>query len=389
LNFRSDSSTVRGKGDSEFMGGYRKGADFFAAIGVFFVALCLTAAGETNSPTAGKDLPSDGSAEWAQHVVQSYQQLQEQQRSMLVGIEQARQDAAAAARAVEQARQDAEASAKRNSDEVESRLNRIEQSVTAEREHEMETVRLSQRSTLITVGIFASLGFLGMLFFVVFLLRIMNRRTETMIAQFTGQALGPGFTPAALTAGGAHMVPANRVEQSTARFVNTIERLEQRINELEGASEPIPAVEPPELKDPAETAPVIVEPHVETPELETAASRAKTEKAERDARIALLLGKGQALLSLQQADTALTCFDEAIALDSTIAEAFIKKGVALEKLGKLDEAIDCYDRAIALDDSMTMAYLNKGGVFNRLERYGEALQCYEQALRAQQKPSVA
>ncbi len=366
------------------MGGYRKGP----VIGVFFVALCLTAAGETNSLTAGKDQPSDSSAEWAQHVVQSYQQLQEQQRSMLVGIEQARQDAAAAARAVEQARQDAEVSAKRNGEEVEARLNRIEQSVTAEREHEMETVRLSQRSTLITVGIFASLGFLGMLFFVVYLLRIMNRRTETMIAQFTGQALGPGFTPAALTAGGAHMVPASRVEQSTARFVNTIERLEQRINELEDSSEPMPAVEPPELKNPDSTA-TPGEPHTETTEPETAASRAKTEKAERDARIALLLGKGQALLSLQQADTALVCFDEAIALDSTIAEAFIKKGVALEKLGKLDEAIDCYDRAIALDDSMTMAYLNKGGVFNRLERYGEALQCYEQALRAQQKPSVA
>lgn len=356
---------------------------------VFYVALCLSVAAETNFNASAKDAPSEGSAEWAQHVVQSYQQIQEQQRSMLVGIEQARQDAAAAARAVEQARQDAESSAKRNNDEVETRLNRIEQSVTAEREHEMETVRLSQRSTLITVGIFASLGFLGMLFFVVFLLRIMNRRTETMIAQFTGQVLGPGFTPAALTAGGAHMVPANRVEQSTARFVNTIERLEKRINELEGASEPLPDVESPELKDPAETAPAVVEPHTETPEPETAASRAKTEKAERDARIALLLGKGQALLSLQQADTALVCFDEAIALDSTIAEAFIKKGVALEKLGKLDEAIDCYDRAIALDDSMTMAYLNKGGVFNRLERYGEALQCYEQALRAQQKPSVA
>jgi tetratricopeptide (TPR) repeat protein len=308
---------------------------------------------------------------------------------MLVAIEQARQDAATATRAVEQAREDAEATAKRNSEEVEARLNRIEQSVTAEREHELETVRLSQRSTLITVGIFAGLGFLGILFFVVFLLRIMNRRTETIIAQFTGQMLGPGFTPAALTAGGANMAPASRVEQSTARFVNTIERLEKRINELEGTSEPTPNAESPELKNPADPSSSTGEQHVEASEPETAASRAKTEKAERDARIALLLGKGQALLSLQQADTALVCFDEAIALDSTIAEAFIKKGVALEKLGKLDEAIDCYDRAIALDDSMTMAYLNKGGVFNRLERYGEALQCYEQALRAQQKPSIA
>jgi tetratricopeptide (TPR) repeat protein len=123
--------------------------------------------------------------------------------------------------------------------------------------------------------------------------------------------------------------------------------------------------------------------------MEASMTHVKGEQAEREAKLALLLGKGQALLNLQQADTALACFDEVIALDSTNPEAFVKKGMALERLGKLDEAIDCYDRAIALDDSMTMAYLSKGGVFNRLERYGEALQCYEQALRAQQKPGVA
>src|ERR1700722_5574288 len=96
LNSRSNSSTVPARGDFDFMGGYRKGPGIFPAIGVFFVAVCLTAAGETNSLTAEKALPAEGSAEWAQHVVQSYQQIQEQQRSMLVGIEQARQDAAAA-----------------------------------------------------------------------------------------------------------------------------------------------------------------------------------------------------------------------------------------------------------------------------------------------------
>ncbi len=120
-----------------------------------------------------------------------------------------------------------------------------------------------------------------------------------------------------------------------------------------------------------------------------AAKRARSEKAERDARVALLLGKGQAHLNLQQADMALKCFNEVLELEPTNAEASVKKGMALEKLGSLDEAIECYDRAIALDNTMTMAYLSKGGVFNRLERYGEALQCYEQALRAQQKPSVA
>ena len=370
------------------MGGNRKGPRILSATAIFCVVLCLSAVAENSPASASKDQPTEGSTEWAKHVVSSYQELQEQQRSMLVAIEQARQDAAAAARAVEQARQDADVAAKHNSEEVEARLNRIEQSVATERINELETVRNSQRSTLITVGIFAAIGFLGILFFVVFLLRIMNRRTETMIAQFTGQALGPGFMPAALTAGGTQVVALGHVEQSTARFLTTIERLEKRINELEGTTEPAVDGDPAEKK-PTESNGTNGEAHPETTEPETAQTRAKIEKAERDARIALLLGKGQALLNLSQADTALVCFDEVIAVDSTIAEAFIKKGMALERLGKLDEAIDCYDRAIALDNSMTMAYLNKGGVFNRLERYGEALQCYEQALRAQQKPSIA
>ncbi len=304
-------------------------------------------------------------------------------------IEQERQDAAANARAVQQAREDAEAAAKRSSEEVESRLNRIEQSVSSEREREIEVMQSSHRFTLIMVGIFAGAGFFGMLFFAVFLLRIMNRRTETMIAQFTAHALGPGFTPAALGAGDTQVVPFNRVEQSTTRFLNTIERLEQRINELEGAAAPVHGPEDGAPKKPVELPTDGTEARAETTEADSSATRAKTEKTERDARIALLLGKGQAHLNLQQADTALTCFDEVIALDPTNAEAFVKKGMALEHLGTLDEAIDCYDRAIALDNSMTMAYLSKGGVFNRLERYGEALQCYEQALRAQQKPSVA
>jgi tetratricopeptide (TPR) repeat protein len=356
------------------------------------MALCLCAtvptvfgATETNSAPAAKDQPPDSEAAWAQHVIQSYQQLQDQQQSMMREIERERQDAAANARAVEQAREDAEAAAKRNSEEVESRLNRIEQSVTAEREREIEVMQSSHRFTLIMVGIFAGAGFFGMLFFAVFLLRIMNRRTETMIAQFTAHALGPGFNSAALGTGETQVVPLNRVEQSTTRFLNTIERLEQRISELEDRAPKRPVELPPDTGEARVESP---EPKAAT-EADSALTHAKTEKAERDARIALLLGKGQAHLNLQQADTALTCFDEVIALDPTNAEAFVKKGMALEHLGTLDEAIDCYDRAIALDNSMTMAYLSKGGVFNRLERYGEALQCYEQALRAQQKPGVA
>jgi tetratricopeptide (TPR) repeat protein len=366
------------------------------------VALCLCAtvptafgATETNSTPAAKGESTANDVAWTQHVVQSYQQLQEQQQSMMREIEQQRQEAASNARAVEQAREDAEAAAKRNTDELEARLNRIEQSVTAEREREIEVIQSSHRFTLIMVSVFAGAGFFGMLFFAVFLLRVMNRRTETLIAQFTGLSAGSGFGPLALGPGDTQVVPLNRVEQSTARFLNTIERLEQRISGLEGASEPARGIEETATKKPvelpSEAAGARAEPSdaKAATEADSAVTQAKTAQAERDARIALLLGKGQAHLNLQQADTALTCFNEVIGLDPTNAEAFVKKGMALERLGALDDAIDCYDRAIALDHSMTMAYLSKGGVFNRLERYGEALQCYEQALRAQQKPSIA
>jgi tetratricopeptide (TPR) repeat protein len=334
---------------------------------------------------------------------QSYEQLQEQQQSILRALDQARQEAIATARAIESVREETAATAKRNSEAVESRLGRIEESVNAQHERELENIQKSHRLMLIIVGIFAGVGFFGMLFFAVYLLRVMNRRTEALVSQVVTQSLGPAFVPAALGPGDTQMTPVNRVEQSNARFLNTIERLEKRIHELESAAEPAPAPGPrpapapvvPEPKKPAESARAVGEASAESTEPrtstepESAGARVKSERAERDARVALLLGKGQALLNLQQADNALACFDEVIALDSTNAEAFVKKGIALERLARLDEAIDSYDRAIALDDSMTMAYLSKGGVFNRLERYGEALQCYEQALRAQQKPGVS
>lgn len=348
-------------------------------MGVFFVSLSLAA---TSVSAAGTNTASsEADAALMQQVVQSYEQLQEQQQSVL--------------RALDQARQDAEALAKRNNDAVDARLHRIEDSVNIQRDRELEDLQKSHRFTLIIVGVFAGVGFFGMLFFALFLLRTMNRRTEVMFSQFTGQPLGSAFAHPALGAGDTQLVSPNRVEQSTSRFVNTIDQLEKRIHELEESADSGPAAVELPPKKIAETRPAdaeeVIEPSESQPaaEPEPAAVRVKSERAERDARIALLLGKGQALLNLQQADNALACFDEVIALDSTNAEAFVRKGIALERLGRLDEAIDSYDRAIALDDSMTMAYLSKGGVFNRLERYGEALQCYEQALRVQKKPSIA
>jgi tetratricopeptide (TPR) repeat protein len=250
-------------------------------------------------------------------------------------------------RALEQARQDAVADAKRNADAADARFKQIEDSLNQQRIREVESLQSAHRYTLTILVVVAGLGVLAMLIVALFLLRSMNRR-----AVFAAPAGLAGDTTA--------LVALDPAQQSSARFRASLNRLEQRLNELEST----------------------------TPDIEARPVEESRPAVDLSGRIALLLGKGQALLNLQQTDAALACFEEVIGLDATNAEAFVKKGTALEKLSRLDEAIDCYDQAIAVDTTMTMAYLCKGGVFNRLERYGEALQCYEQALHAQQKSSV-
>jgi tetratricopeptide (TPR) repeat protein len=347
---------------------------FVVGLAVIFV-MVTAARSETNIVSTPVGQSTDDEAAWSRHVAQEYQQLQEQQQATQRSIEEAKQQAAATARAVENARQDAEAAAKRNAEALEAKLKQLEDAVTVQRQREVETLQSSHRLTLIVVGLFAGVGFFGMLFFAVFLLRSMNRRVAAASAQPVGSPLGQGYAAVALGAGDTQLATGDPTQQSSHRFLSTIERIEKRMNELETTAQAT-GPEQPTASKPSAT---------ETAAVETPSARPTFELS---ARIALLLGKGQTLLNLQQADRALECFDEVIALDGTNGEAFVKKGTALEKLGRLDEAIDCYDRAIAVDTSMTMAYLCKGGVFNRLERYGEALQCYEQALRAQQKIGV-
>jgi hypothetical protein len=60
------------------------------------------------------------------------------------------------------------------------------ESVNAQHQRELENLQKSHRFTLIIVGVFAGVGFFGMLFFAVLLLRVMNRRTETLISQMAG-----------------------------------------------------------------------------------------------------------------------------------------------------------------------------------------------------------
>jgi len=256
--------------------------------------------------------------------------------------------------ALERDRDEIAAQAARATSEFNDRLGLLEQS----NERELQMMQSNGRFILILAGACAGLGFIAMLVTTYFQWRGVQRMTEIILTT-RDQTAPPGWeTP---QTGGE--IEAS--SESTMRLLGVVERLEQRIMQLEQTTQTsvadisaqIEAVSPPQEVAPSD---------------------------EDAANISLLLGKGESLLNLDKPDDAIGCFDEILGLDNNNAEALVKKGVALERLRKLNEAIECYDRAIAADGSMTIAYLYKGGVYNRLEKFDEALECYEQALRSQE-----
>jgi tetratricopeptide (TPR) repeat protein len=249
--------------------------------------------------------------------------------------------------------------------------------------HDTNTsIQKSNQVMLTVAGIFAAIGFIAMFLTAYFQWRTIHRLAEISAAIPVQQPLAPASANL-LAAGERNQLTAGSAESPSVRLLGAIDRLEKRILELEHTAQPAlqPASSPAGTSAPASAAGGQTHQGNGQPP----AQNELQSPSENSARITLMLGKGQVLLDLNNAEEALACFNEVLALDSNHTEALVKKGTALEKLEKLDEAIECYDRAIAADSSMTIAYLYKGGLFNRMERFNEALECYEQALRTQEK----
>jgi tetratricopeptide (TPR) repeat protein len=290
----------------------------------------------------------------AERTLRSYLQLQEQLHSALLAIEQARRENSVAART--------------NADALAARLAMIEESLDRQRDQQSESLRSSNRTLLVLGGTLIGVGFVSLVVMVFFQLRGMNRLAEMA----SGMPLAPGLPVAgALGAGDPRLLGPAGSGPETARLHGVIERLERRIQELEGATRPTK----------------LAAAAIDIPAASSERTTVDSPSGRGTGQATVLLGKGQALLSLGQHEGALRCFDEALAAAPGHAEAHVRRGQALERLKRFDEALASYDQALALDPSVTQAYLGKGSVFNQQERYGEALDCYEQALRSESAAS--
>jgi tetratricopeptide (TPR) repeat protein len=92
------------------------------------------------------------------------------------------------------------------------------------------------------------------------------------------------------------------------------------------------------------------------------------------------INKGGSLAALGRHKEAISCFDQALAIDPRIAEAWNNKGNSLADLGGREEAINCYDQALAIDPRIVEAWNNKGNSLYNLGRREEAINCFDQAL---------
>jgi tetratricopeptide (TPR) repeat protein len=324
-----------------------------------FLLVCACVCSGAPAFTAETDLVSPPPAAEAstQAVVNGNLQIQEQLHATLLAIDNSRREA--------------EAEAATNAAVLAARLQALEQTIADQRASEIEAARKTQQIALFMAGTFGLIGLGIMLLMVYFQWRVFTQLIKISTWQPSGLGLGNHRALPLVEAANDLAAPARTaVDSSNARLLGAVERLEKRILELEqGAQAPL-------------TVPLTEN---GPPTASVGKNGASPDANDREECVANLITEGQSLLSANEPQKALECFDVALQLEPKHAEALVKKGGALEKLGRLDDAIACYDHAIEADGSMTIAYLHKGGLFNRMARYDEALRCYEQALQTQEK----
>jgi tetratricopeptide (TPR) repeat protein len=95
---------------------------------------------------------------------------------------------------------------------------------------------------------------------------------------------------------------------------------------------------------------------------------------------AFWINKGGSLAALGRREEAISCYDQALAIDPQFAGAWYNKGTALYRLGQREKAMSCYNQALAIEPRDAVTLNKKGTALADLRRHGEAIGCYDQAL---------
>lgn len=96
-----------------------------------------------------------------------------------------------------------------------------------------------------------------------------------------------------------------------------------------------------------------------------------------------LYWKGTSLWLLGKHEEALACANRSLAIDSSLANAWITKGCALRSLGRFADAETSFERALESNPESAIAWANKGLLLKQRGEVRQGLACQERALAIQ------
>ena len=91
--------------------------------------------------------------------------------------------------------------------------------------------------------------------------------------------------------------------------------------------------------------------------------------------------RGLAYKNKGQWGRAIADYDEAIRLNSDIAETFSNRGTAYYYKGQIGRALRDYDEAIRLKPDFAQAFSNRGNVYRKKGQFDRAIEDYDEAIR--------
>jgi tetratricopeptide (TPR) repeat protein len=89
--------------------------------------------------------------------------------------------------------------------------------------------------------------------------------------------------------------------------------------------------------------------------------------------------RGAAFMAKGDYDQAIACFDKALAIEPSFAEAYCNRGTAYYEKGQYDPAISDFSRAIEIEPDFAQAYYNRAVAYYDKVEYEKALQDVQKA----------
>jgi len=99
-----------------------------------------------------------------------------------------------------------------------------------------------------------------------------------------------------------------------------------------------------------------------------------------NSREKVMLHRGIDKVRQKRYEEAVAVFDQLLAENDQLSDAWNNRGVALFALGRLEEALDSYDRCLSIDPENLDAMRNKAFLLSGSRRLEEALWLYERVL---------